>query len=360
MKRIPTNLGLLFFSLAATFPISDSADAGTKYPINVRVTYSTTYDDNILKYSARDLERFRTDTELTPSEITTTDDWVNSLGLRVYADFDISKKIRFRPYYSAKANLYAVNPINNYQTHYFLGRFSYRYRYYLFLQYFYMPGYYLRIYRDRDTNEFHSCRFDLYQPALRFRYRLPPYEIEGEAGREFIYYNRFFTEYDTEAFFLGINGTYSGIQDVTLSLGYRFKSADNVGFSQTSLLPSSDPLSDAEYGDGTYEEDQYSFDVSYLLPIDFYWDWKVNFAFSRSIRCYQSEQSFYQDPFHAGRKDRRDKINPSLIVSPLQILDLEFSFLYDLRRTDSPDPTVGSIKNFDDRVFQVTLVYQVY
>jgi hypothetical protein len=360
MQRILTYFSLLLFPLAAAFSLPASADAKPKFPVNVRVTYSTTYDDNILKYSARDLQRFETNTELTPSEITTTDDWVNSFGLRVYADLDISKKIKFRPYYSAKVNLYAVNPVNNYQSHYFLGRFSYRYRYYLFLQYFYMPGYYLRIYRDRDTNEFHSCRFDMYQPAVRFRYRLSPYEIEGEGGREYIYYNKFFTEYDTEAYFLGVNGTYSGIQDLTLSLGYRFKSADNIGFSQNSLLPSTDPLSDAEYGDGTYEEDQYSFDISYLLPIEFYWDWKVNFSFSRSIRYYQSTQSLSQDPFHVGRKDRRDKWNPSLVVSPLQILDLEFSFIYDLRRTASPDPTVSSIKNFDDRVFQVTLVYQVY
>ncbi len=360
MQRSTTYFSLLLFFLTVAFPLADPPDAKTKYPFNIRVTYSTTYDDNILKYSSRDLERFKTNTEFTPSEITTTDDWVNSFGLRAYADLDISKRIKFRPYYSAKANLYAVNPINNYQTHYFLGRFSYRYRYYLFLQYLYMPGYYLRIYRDRDTNEFHSCRFDLYQPAVRFRYRLPPYEIEGEAGREFIYYNKYFTEYDMEAYFLGISGTYGGIQDLTVSLGYRFKSADNVGFNQSSLLPSTDPLSDAEYGDGSYEEDQYSFDVSYLLPVELYWDWKVNLSFSRSVRYYQSAQSLSQDPFHAGRKDRRDKWNPSLIVSPLQILDLEFSFTYDLRRTDSPDPTVSSIKNFDDRVFQVTLVYQVY
>jgi hypothetical protein len=161
-----------------------------RFPLSVRVQWSSSYDDNILKYSSRDISRFENRTEVAPSEVTTLDDWVNAFGVRLYRDFSLSRNIKFRPYYSGRISLYSVNQVKNYQSHYFLARFSYRYRAYLYLQYFYMPGYYLRIYYDRDLGEYRGCEFNLYQPAVRLRWRFPPYEVEGELGREFDYYNR--------------------------------------------------------------------------------------------------------------------------------------------------------------------------
>jgi len=337
-----------------------AARKAAKFPLTVKVIFSTSYDDNILKYSALDLNRFETNTEPFPAEITTTDDWINVFGVRLYRDFNLGHHVKFRPYYAAKISLFAVNQIKNYQSHNFIARFAYRSRAYLSLKYFYLPSFYLRAYKDHDWNAYHGAQFDLSRPSASLRLRLAPYEFEAELGRELIYYNSFFTEYDLEAIFWGLSAAYSPREDLDLALGYTFKSSDNVGFEQSAEVAQIDPSVDTEYGDASYEEDQYSLKLSYLLPLRTHWDWKASLDLRRALRYYQSALPLLQDPFHAGRQDRRDTFEPALSVSPLPTVELELRFTYDLRRTDSPDPSVTRIKNFDDRTFEFTLIYQVF
>lgn len=134
--------GLLIWTaprLAPARPIKS-----VEFPPALKVSFTTAYDDNILRYSALDLHRFDTNTEPIPSEITTTDDWINSFGVWVYTDFRLNRSFRFRPSYSGKLFLHAVNPIKNYQYHSFQARLAYRGQAYLSLKYFYLPGFYLQ------------------------------------------------------------------------------------------------------------------------------------------------------------------------------------------------------------------------
>ena len=359
MRQIRSALIPLFAVTCLLF-ISNPALPKVKVPLTVKVVMTTAYDGNILSYSPRDLDRFETNTEIYPSEITTTDDWVNTFGLRVYRDFKLSHHLRFRPYYSGRISLYSVNQLRNYQYHYLMARFSYRYRVYLYLQYSYMPGYYLRVYKDRDLNEYHGCEFDLYRSAVSLRYRLPPYQIEGQVGREYTYYNSFFTEYDAEATIWGLSGSYQTPLDLDISLGYELKVSDNIGFKQSDLVAAIDPNEDTEYGDSSYEEDRFNLDLSYPLPLESTWGWTVSLGLERRLRYYQSDLPFDQDPFHVGRKDRRDRIEPAIAFSPSPVIDIQWSFTYDQRRTESPDPLVPSIKNFVSRTVELTVIYQVF
>lgn len=336
------------------------AFAAKPFPLSVKVFWSSAYDDNILKYSPRDLDRFKTNTEIYPSEITTADDWVNIFGLRIYRDFKFSKTIRFRPYYSGRFSLYSINPVNNYQSHYFLARFSYRYRLYLYLQYSYMPGYYLRIYKDRDLNEYHSCNFDWYKPSAQIRWQIKPFQIESQFGLEWTYYNSHFTEYDSEAIFIGLSSTYQTPYDLDVTAGYLYKNSDNIGFNQASSLGSGISEEDAEYGDSSYEEDQYNLIFNYCLPLPSEWNWNFRLEIERRVRYYQSSLTVTQDPFHAGRSDTRDQIKPKISFSPSHSIEMEFEFTYDQRRTESPELVVPSIKNFVHRTFELTIIYQVF
>lgn len=359
MKRnfvVHFTLGILICAIAAF----ESVNAASKIPLTVKLVWSSSYDDNILKYSPRDLDRFENNTESTPSEITTADDWINTFGLRVYRTFKLNNAFRFRPYYSGRLSLYSVNSISNYQYHYFLGRFDYRYRIYLYLQYSYMPGYYLRMYRDRDLDEYHNCEFTMYRPAVRLRYRINPFDIEGSMGREYAYYNEYFTEYDAEADFWGIESSYDTPFGLDVSLGYEYKISDNIGFDQVNMSAPIDPYEDTEYGDSSYEEDRFQLSLGYNLPIDSRWNWKVSIDFDRRLRYYQSELPYEQDRFHTGRKDRRSTIASSISFSPSSTVDLSFRFIYDQRRTDSLDPIVASIKNYVRRTYSVTMIYQIF
>jgi len=333
---------------------------GDKFPLTLKVVFSTSYDDNILKYSDRDLDRFETNTETFPSEIITTDDWLNVFGLRVYRDFDLSRHLKFRPYYAGKISLYAVNQIKNYQSHNFIGRLAYRNRAYFSLKYFYLPSYYLRIYKDKDWNVYRGAQFDLFRPAVSLRVRSPWAEFEAEGGRELTYYSEYFTEYDAEAFFGNVSASRTIFADLSLTVGYGFKVSDNIGFDQVGAVSPTDPTVDTEYGDASYEEDQYSLEIAYLLPLPTDWKWRIGLNVQHSERFYQSSLTSLQDPFHVGREDRRTSFEPSLTVSPASSLDLELRYSYDRRRTDSPIPTVSPIKNFDQHSIEFSVIYQIF
>ncbi|TKJ41892.1 hypothetical protein CEE37_04805 [candidate division LCP-89 bacterium B3_LCP] len=358
MKRITSKI--IFILLLVCVVIPSQVYGINKIPIKLKVFWTSGYDDNILKYSPRDLDRFENNTENYPSEIATSDDWINSFGLRVYHDFKLGKYFRWRPYYSGRLSMYASNSLKNGQSHFFLSRLTYRYRIYLYLQYSYMPGYYLRIYQDRDTNQYQSCNFNIYRPSVRIKYRHKPFEVDVRYGKEYIYYNEYFTEYDSEAYFTRVSGAYESPLGFDLSLGYEFKVSDNIGFDQTSVLGVTLVEEDTEYGDSSYEENRYLFTLDYKLPVKSAFDWSVGIDFDRRLRYYQSGQPFDIDKFHAGRKDRRDRIETTVTCTPSSNLNVGFSFIYDQRRTESPDPIVSSIKNFDHRTIELTMIYTVF
>ncbi len=345
--------------LICILAISPPSFSKGELPLTLKVSYSSAYDDNILNYSNRDLDRFENNAESYPSEITTTDDWINTFNLRAYNDFNLGRKFKFRPYYSYRISLNAVNQVKNLQSHYFLARFSYKYRAYLYMQYSYVPGYYLRIYRDRDLDEYHTCDFNSYRPSLRLRFRQPPYQIEGQLGREFIYYNKYFTEYDSEGTYWGIKGSYKTPINLNLSLGYQLKTSDNVGFDQNIQVSPAELVEDTEYGDSSYEEDRFRINLSYPLPLKAPWDWELGLDYQRRIRYYQSELNLSDDPFHTGREDDRILITPSIKFSSSFDLDFKLEYTYDQRETDSPEPSVSSVKNFKNHTIELTVTYQI-
>ncbi|MFH1862510.1 MAG: hypothetical protein ABH878_06810 [bacterium] len=351
-------VGLLLIILLAAAVYS--ANAREKFPFTVKLVLSSAYDDNILKYSSFDVERFENSTEPFPSEITTTDDWINTLGIKVYRDFKLSNRWKLRPYYYGKVQLYAVNQVKNMTSHFFLLRIGYRNRYFGYFKYSFLPGYYLRIYRDRDLNEPHGCEFDLSKSAVAVRADFRLFELEGELGRELVYYNSHFTEYDSEAWYWGLAGTFTWITDLQMTAGFSLKISDNIGFDQsTATLPGS-ATEDTEYGDGSYQEDQYNLSLVYDLPVESSWNWRVSFTFEQRWRYYQSDLTVANDPFHAGRRDRRSLVDMAFGFVPYHQLDVELRFMYDQRRTTSPEPLVTSIKGFDNRSLEIILTYQVF
>jgi len=155
--------------------------------LSVKLVFTTGYDDNILEYSARDITRFRQYQESYTSPISTTDDWINSAGLRLYREFKLSRRFRFRPYYSGKVALYAVNPVKNTQTHNLQARFSYRSLAYLTLKYLYIPKYFLRTYYDNDTHQYHRSDFTLTRYAVNIIMATSPngiFSLISSLGRE--------------------------------------------------------------------------------------------------------------------------------------------------------------------------------
>jgi hypothetical protein len=179
-------------------------------------------------------------------------------------------------------------------------------------------------------------------------------------GKEYVYYNKYFTEYDAEVDFWGVAGQYEFPFDLEIAAGYEFKISDNVGFQQESMPTGNVLVEDTEYGDSSYEENIYSFGAVYPLPFENDWNWTVELEYQKRMRYYQSALSVSDDPFHAGRKDQRDIITPGISFALSRDLDVEIHYTYEERKTESPEAIVSSIKNYIHRTFELTLTYQVF
>ncbi len=358
-KSLPAHT-VNFFLVLLLLGFPRVGEAAVKPPFTLKLSYAAAYDDNILKYSARDLDRFRNNTEVYPSEISTTDDWVNRFGFRIYRDLNLGRRWKLRPYYSFRIALYAVNRQKNLTSHFFLARLSYRYRYYFYLQYSYTPGYYLRIYKDRDLDQYYPCDFDAYRQTARFRWRTRPVELEARLGRELLYYNDHFTEYDSEALFWRVDASCKLPAEARVSAGYEFKVSDNIGFASAPSYGGAPLSEDTEYGDSSYEEDRYRLALNCPLKTTASRTYGFAFEYEHRLRYYQSEQPVEADPFHAGRKDRRRIFTTALSLDLQTRVGFKAVFTYDQRRTDSPVTAVPEIKNYDNRIFELVVTYQVF
>jgi hypothetical protein len=339
---------------------SQSGQAARKYPLTLKVVWSTTYDDNILKYSHRDVSLFENHEDAFPSEIKTIDDWVNTFGINAYGDLSLGHRFTLRPRYFGKVNLYAVNSLKNYSSHLFSLRLGYRKSLYLTAEYFYMPGYYLRMYKDRDWGNYYDCDLNLYRPSISLQYQRSRYSVEVDYGREMTYYNQYFTEFDSEADQYGIKGTYSFDNGASIGLGYQYKLSDNIGSKPPASVQTSNPTESNSASDLSFQENRYSVQMSYPLPIDSEWNWHADLNFQHRQRYYQTNYNTQQDPVHAGREDRRDFITTDIAFSPTVQLDLKFSFTFDIRMTDSPQQTVPAAKDFDHHTLDLTLTYRLF
>ena len=146
---------------------------------------------------------------------------------------------------------------------------------------------------------------------------------------------------------------------LNLSLGYQLKTSDNVGFDQNIQVSPAELVEDTEYGDSSYEEDRFRINLSYPLPLEAPWDWELGLDYQRRIRYYQSELNLSDDPFHTGREDDRILITPSIKFSSSFDLDFKLEYTYDQRDTDSPEPSVSSVKNFKNHTIELTVTYQI-
>jgi hypothetical protein len=331
------------------------------------VSGAAIYYSNLIGISAHDRNTFLSDPVLFPTPLESVDDlenefqihpdvrWRAPLNLMLGADYRFKYVHRLR------------NSFTDYQTHSLSLSARPRlagYRWSTRLRIFGIPSYYLRVYKDRDYDEWHAARFANYDYSLSGRYRWWR-SLWSEAGLGYgtYYYNRKFTEYDSEYRYFSLGSGYEFAPDVSLSAGYTRRLSDNVGQSQPgiSTIPPDNPdqTSDTEYGDADFNEDDWSAQVVYRPSRWTSFPVETSVSYRLRRRIYTTERSLDQDPFHRGRLDQRGTFTLGMNVRAVPRLAIEPYFTYDERRADSKAPAVPLVKNFVRREFGMTLTYTI-
>jgi hypothetical protein len=226
---------------------------------------SAHYNDNLFGLSERDANSFLRDAASFPTPLETVDDLETEWTIRPSLRWRAPAKLLVNADYRLKFVHRFENAFTDYQTH--SAGLSVRPRatgspWQLKARVFLLPSFYLRAYNDKDYNEYHAARFAnrYYNGSLRYKLHENVW-VEPEAGVGTFYYNRKFTEYDSDYHDFGGSAGYRA-GDWSASAGYLRRRSENVGKEQLGGQPLvSDPYSDTEYGDADFNEDEFNFSV---------------------------------------------------------------------------------------------------
>lgn len=331
------------------------------------VSASSLYNDNILRFSERDENRFRTGDESLKTSLETVDDVENEFQINPSFRWRAPHKLMLIAHYRLKFVHRVKNNFTDYQTHslslYLRPRVS-GYKWVANFSVFAIPSFYLRVYRDRDLNEWHAARFSnwLYRGSTAYRIsdRL---RLEGRLGYGTYYYNSKFTEYDSEYFEYTGGCSIILIGDWTLQSFYTRRISDNIGSDQITLTAplsgESLVLEDTEYGDSDYHEDDINLDLSGRLRFIKLIRTRAGVDFRFRRRVYTTDRPLDEDPFHRSRLDRRGQLTPSLTFAVHSQLDLLAYFTYEERQSTSDYSGLPPSKDFIRREIGLVLKFQI-
>jgi hypothetical protein len=271
------------------------------------------YDDNILKYSEKYLERFLSGQDFGRFHIETYDDVILKPSLQVGATLNIFKKQKSKLSLSYNYNSYIVNDIKNWQfisigfQQNFLKKASFR------IAYSYVPDFYVRHFRDEDMVEYFKEIYGFgYIPEsfVPFSFSKDNYSIwvqntffkrtRVRLSLDYAQYfhNEHYTEYDCDNLYYGVH-VFQGIgKKVDLELGFEFMTSDAKGYDEPFETKETSDDADADN-----EGDSFFLGASWELPKLLKMNHSVGAGIEYLIRYYTTENYVELDPEHAGRVD---------------------------------------------------------
>ncbi len=330
--------------------------------MGLEILYSAGYDGNMLEMSDYDIDRFENNELPGSTAPGTYDAMMQEFGLK----FNITSprligKNRTRFYYTVKYLSFGGNRFNDRISHSFFLTQDVMKGVDLVGSYFLIPNRYLRDYFDKDVGVIRATEFayNLYTAGVRWSVTKPlRIDIRYEGYQ--VYYNNYFTEYDTESHGMRADVRYKLTPTVTLNGAFKLRFADNVGFDESSAIVAADPLLDAEYGDGSYGEEYFEYGFAWKSPKMLNREWDISLKHRIRHRYYTSDFSLEDDPFHAGREHLHQRVMFTMETEIVPGLEGGPSIDYEWRRSDSPNDRVPEVKDFDVFRFSFKFSYKVW
>ncbi|MCD4695828.1 MAG: hypothetical protein K8S16_06265, partial [Bacteroidales bacterium] len=279
---------------------------------DVRFKLATTYDDNILKYSEKYLNRFMNGEDEGRFHIDTYDDLILLTSLQITSTYRLFGKLKSQINGEVSRRTYVVNDIKswNYITfgfrQYLPNRISFK------LLYSYIPDFYVRHFRDEQWIDVYGYKPIAFQPYAfskdNYGFYIQNYLFKNTRIKLSIYYslyyhNEHYTEYDSENMTYGIQLYQPIHKKIKLEVGYQFITSDAKGYDASVETPET-----TDGPDATYEEDRFTFGFAWRLPGVL----KLNHTFDAKCgfqnRYYSSKHPPVIDPLHAGRVDKNIRL----------------------------------------------------
>lgn len=356
-----------------------------RWRLDTTVGVEAIYDDNICRYSAENLDEFRSGRNNEGFAIETDDDIIvnTSLSAELRRPLLFGKDTRLRGRFQRWT--YARNTIKD--NHEWQVRFRQHLRKYDYFEasYTYAPDSYIKELRDRkpflsQTVDLEYLHFEITRNAFNFGYR---WWINSWLDTKFFvdrvlrFYNRPFMENDLWEWNF-MTETDVEYKRLTFRFRYEYRNVKARGYDEVDeTLETSD-----NDGDGSYENDGYRLRITYepkrfpyrpdedthpalygILKLASYLDQAlvaiktddiyVQYDYQR--RFYTSERPLEADPLHVGRQDIQNQ--PRLVWSSQELwneIELEAGVRYTDRSTDAPATVIGEDDPSEEKAYTAT------
>lgn len=276
-------------------------------PVEVELGFTTIYDNNILKYSEKYLERFKNNEDNGRFHIETYDDIILSPSLKLSSTFRIFKKLNSKFNIDYSQNSYIVNDIKNWRTigvgfqQFLTKKASLR------ISYSYIPDFYVRHFRDGDWVKIYRYIPETFQPYSfakdNYGFWIQNTFLKNTRVRLLFnyavyYHNEHFTEYDCKNYVYGFKLFQPLHKKVRLEFGYQFLTSDAKAYDEPGETSETSDDADADN-----EEDSFVLGVYWQLPPVKKLNHNIGGEFEFLKRYYTTDNYLEEDEEHAGRID---------------------------------------------------------
>lgn len=328
------------FLIGASFTIQAQNNHRKHWPgLNVALKLTSLYDDNILKYSDKYLERFMNQEDEGRFHIKTYDDIVVSPEIELNSTFRIFPKLNTTVDAGYRLTAYAINHDKNRSylnagLRQFISKQAS-----IKVSYNYIPEFYIRHFRDDDWVELVGYTPESFKP---FSFSKDNYNIEVQ--NTFLkntrvriafdyakyYYNKHFTEYDCNNQGYEINMRQAVTKNLKLEAGYTYTESKAKGYDEPG-----ETRQTSDDSDGSYNEDAFLIRVLWNLPKFAKRKHSIDAKFEFNKHYYTSGKLPSLDPLHVGRIDDNILLNGSYTLQISKAAELSVFYNWFNRKTDS-------------------------
>lgn len=331
------------------------------------ISISSLYDNNILKYSEKYLDRFEKKQDAGRFHINHADDIILQSKAEISYSYNIIKNNASAISVSADYNRYLNNTIKNWGQ-VGVGISQEISRPLTFdINYSYIPDFYVRHYRDADwvkeigysPEAFKNFSFSKEDLGAVLLFKLDRNtRIRGYFSFLRYIHNKNFTEYDCNNFEYGIRLNRNIFSNFTFDIAYLYTVSRTTRRDEVVNLNNL-----IEYADASNNEYNINCGISYSLPKLFKKSNAVSLRFQYSRSNYISEIIPEKDPLHSGRIDNDYRLSFKYSIELVNNFSTGILFNWMKRVTDSEHSqnreTISAEKDYDQIQIGLNFAYNL-
>lgn len=338
----------------------------SKFDFDLEFGMRTMYDDNILKYSDKYLEKFMNHEDEGRFHINTYDDIVLRPSFQVVVSNKLINNLKTEFDLNFNRSFYLNNNIKTWD--YFSAglRQYYSKRGSVKVSYSYIPDFYIRHYRDEDFTDvigfipesFKTMAFSKESYGIwAHQTFLKNTGVRLSLNYMRYFYNSFYTEYDSKDLSYEIKLYQPITDDFRIQIVYSFTKSNAKGFDDPG-----ETYENSNDADATFVDNSYSTSINWKIPTVFGLKHNITLEGEFGERYFTTKHFLEVDPLHAGREDKNLSLSFSYDVSLTKSINATLFYNFLQRSTNSKaeinQEMVSAEKNYKQNQIGLSLVYQ--